>query len=129
MPAASCKERSNEEGLARAPLPARLRSALLPPDYSFGFPMRLLPDGASVGRTDEKKASTFLRRCLSSLLVMVSACSPDYAVRLRAEGDLSCPDDKIQVEGGPIDYVARGCGRAQDYRCATNNNSRYCWKR
>jgi len=67
-------------------------------------------------------------RWFPCLAVFTLACGPDYAVRLRAQGDLSCPDEKIQVTGGPIDYVAQGCGQSQGYRCATNNGSRYCWK-
>ena len=75
---------------------------------------------------------TTLRRgfqWLPFVAILLSGCSLEYAVRLHAEGDLDCPDEKIEVEGGPVDYVARGCGRSQEYRCATRDNSRYCWKR
>jgi hypothetical protein len=68
-----------------------------------------------------------IRSALYWLLgALLSSC--ELPVRVHASGDLNCPNDQIQVEGGPIDYVARGCGRSQAYRCATNNRNRYCWK-
>lgn len=72
-------------------------------------------------------------RCgwMTLLLTLVPACGLEYAVRLRADEDLNCPDEQIEVEhdDGPTDYVARGCGSEQQYTCAEERGGVYCWKR
>jgi hypothetical protein len=75
-----------------------------------------------------KSPNTDISISVSLLVVFLTSCAPDYAVRLHAQGDLNCPDEQIQVTGGPIDYLASGCGQSQQYRCATNDGNRYCWK-
>lgn len=67
----------------------------------------------------------------AAVSMLLPACGLEYAVRLRADEDLHCPDEQIEVENddGPTDYVARGCGSEQQYTCGEDRGSVYCWKR